>query len=220
LWAPQVETLQKVAQCWVADVARDDTMAAMARRVLDESPFESFALAGLSMGGFVALAIVHEAAERVQRLALLDTNARPDSPERIRERLIFMSLAQREGSLLTISNRMMARMIHPSRLADMALVKSLQDMAERIGIEGYLNQQRAIMARPDSRPRLASIACPTLVLCGREDALSPLAMHEEMAAGIHGAQLVVLEECGHVSTLERPQAVDAALRAWLATPAP
>ncbi len=219
LWAPQVELLRDVAQCWVADVTRDDTVEAMARRVLEESPFETFALAGLSMGGFVVLAMMRIAPERVHRLALLDTNARPDIPERARERLVFMSLAQREGSFLTISGRLMARLIHPSRLQDGALVRAIQDMAERISLDGYCNQQRAIIARPDSRPVLGAIACPTLVLCGREDELSPVEMHEEMAAAIPGARLVVLEECGHMTTLERPLAVNDCMRSWLTTPA-
>jgi pimeloyl-ACP methyl ester carboxylesterase len=202
--------------CWVADVTRDDTMAGMARRVLDEAPFERFAVAGLSMGGFVALAIVREAPQRVRRLALLDTNARPDAPERTRERLEFMALAQSEGGFATINRRMMPRLIHPSRMSDAPLVQAIDAMAERVGLAGYLNQQRAVMARPDSRPGLGSIACPTLVLCGREDILTPLDLHEEMAALIPGARLALVDDCGHMSTMERPEAVNAALRTWLA----
>lgn len=215
LWASQVATLREETPCWVADVTRDDTMAGMAHRVLEEVPYERFALAGLSMGGFVALAMVREAPQRVDRLALLDTNARPDTPERTQERLEFMALAQRASGFAAINRSLMPRLIHPSRFADESLVRAIDAMADRVGVPGYLNQQRAIMSRPDSRPHLGSIACPTLVLCGREDILTPLALHEEMAAGIPGAHLQIVDECGHMSTMERPAAVNAALRAWL-----
>lgn len=215
LWAAQTAAFRDDRPCWVPDIARDDTMAAIARRVLAEAPFERFALAGLSMGGMVALAIRREAPARVERLALLDTNARPDTPERTRERQVFMALAQSERGFTTINGRMMARLVHPSRLTDEALVNAIDAMAGRVGLSGYLNQQRALIGRPDSRPDLPSIDCPTLVLCGREDILTPLDLHEEMAAGVLGARLVVVEQCGHMSTMEQPQAVNDPLRAWL-----
>lgn len=215
LWAPQLAALRDETPCWVAELTRDDTMAGMARRVLDEAPFERFALAGLSMGGMVSMAIVREAPERVLRLALLDTNARPDTPERTKERLQFMALAQREGSFAPINRSLMPRLVHPSRLADAQLIEAIDAMAMRVGVAGYLNQQRAIIARPDSRPGLGSIACPTLVLCGREDILTPLELHEEMAERIPGARLVLVDQCGHMSTMEQPEAVNAALRSWL-----
>jgi pimeloyl-ACP methyl ester carboxylesterase len=106
-------------------------------------------------------------------------------------------------------------LVHTSRLDDEALVSTVQGMAERTGIAGYLRQQQAIMSRRDFRPMLNGVACPTLVLCGRQDALTPLAFHEELAAGIPGASLVVIEACGHRSTLERPAEVSAALREWM-----
>lgn len=215
LWASQVATLREETPCWVADVTRDDTMEGMARRVLEEVPYERFALAGLSMGGFVALAIMRAAPQRVDRLALLDTHARPDAPERTRERLEYMALAQSEGGFTAINRNLMRRLIHPSRFTDAALLRAIDAMADRVGIPGYLNQQRAVISRPDSRPHLGSIACPTLVLCGREDILTPLALHEEMAEAIPGAHLVIVDECGHMSTMEQPAAVNAALRAWL-----
>lgn len=215
LWAPQIAALHEVAQCWVADVTRDDTMEGMAQRVLEEVPFERFALAGLSMGGMVAMAIVRAAPRRVQRLALLDTNARPDTQERTAERLEFLAFAEREHGFGVIHRLMMPRILHPSRLSDAILVRAIEAMADRVGLDGYRNQQYAIMKRPDSRPHLGAIACPTLVLCGREDDLTPLAFHEEIAAAIPGAELHVVEHCGHMSTMERPDAVNAAFRAWL-----
>jgi pimeloyl-ACP methyl ester carboxylesterase len=220
LWAPQIAALHEVAQCWVADVSRDDTMEAMAQRVLEEVPFERFALAGLSMGGMIALAIVRAAPHRVQKLALLDTNARPDTPERSRERMTFVARAEQDGGFGTIHRLMLARLVHPSRQTDAVLIRSIEAMADRVGVPGYRNQQLAVMGRPDARPGLGAIACPTVVLCGREDILTPLELHEEMAALIPGAELVVVEHCGHMSTMERPDAVNAALLSWLGPVAP
>lgn len=215
LWAPQIAALHEVAQCWVADVTRDDTMEAMAQRVLDEVPFERFALAGLSMGGMISLAMVRAAPHRVQKLALLDTNARPDTPERSRERMTFVARAEKEGGFGTIHRLMMARLVHPARQTEAVLIRAIEAMAERVGVPGYRNQQLAVIGRPDARPGLGAITCPTLVLCGREDILTPLELHEEMAALIPGAELVIVEHCGHMSTLEQPDAVNAALRSWL-----
>jgi pimeloyl-ACP methyl ester carboxylesterase len=105
--------------------------------------------------------------------------------------------------------------IHKSRLADEQLVTTVKEMSRNIGRDAFIRQEEAIMSRADSRPLLAAIACPTLVLCGRQDAVAPLDRHEEMANGISGATLKVIEECGHLSTLERPADVSEALRAWL-----
>jgi pimeloyl-ACP methyl ester carboxylesterase len=191
-------------------------MEAMARRVLDEVPFDRFALAGLSMGGYVALEIMRQAPQRVRRLALLDTRARPDSPDESERRRTLLRIAQGAKGLAPVNKRMLPLLVHASRLSDQALVNVIEDMAQRTGIDGYLRQQEAIMSRADFRPSLAAIACPTLILCGRQDAITPLSFHEEMAAAIKGAQLAVLEDCGHLSTLEKPAQVNAALRAWLA----
>jgi pimeloyl-ACP methyl ester carboxylesterase len=215
MWSPQVRGLADVADCWVADVTRQDSVDGMARYLLEQCPFERFSLAGLSMGGYVAQRVHHLAPERVQRLALLDTNARPDTPERTRERLEFLAFAEREHGFGVIHRLMMPRILHPSRLSDAILVRAIEAMADRVGLAGYRNQQYAVMRRSDSRPHLAAIACPTLVLCGREDGLTPVEFHEEIAAAIPGAELLVVEHCGHMSTLERPDAVNAALRSWL-----
>jgi pimeloyl-ACP methyl ester carboxylesterase len=216
LWAPQAEALRGEAGLFIPDLARDGSMEAMARRVLDEVPFDRFALAGLSMGGYVALEIMRQAPQRVRRLALLDTRARPDSPDESERRRTLLRIAQGAKGLAPVNKRMLPLLVHASRLSDQALVNVIEEMAQRIGIDGYLRQQEAIMSRADFRPSLAAIACPTLILCGRQDAITPLSFHEEMAAAIKGAQLAVLEDCGHLSTLEKPAQVNAALRAWLA----
>jgi pimeloyl-ACP methyl ester carboxylesterase len=216
LWKAQLDGLAGVAEVHVADVTRDDSMAAMAARVLAQSPFERFALAGFSMGGYVALELLRQAPHRVTRLALLDTSARPDTPERSRQRREFMALAQRERGFAPVNRVMLPLMVHASRLDDAPLVARIRAMADRVGVQAYVRQQEAIIGRMDSRPDLARVAVPALVLCGREDALTPLEAHVEMAAGIPGARLEVIDDCGHMAPMERPRAVTDALLRWLA----
>jgi len=196
-------------------VAEGTTIGEMAASVLRDAPWKEFALAGLSMGGYVAQEIMRQAPERVTRLALLDTRARAEVPEETARRRELMQLAQRGRNFAPVTNRMLPLMLHESRLKDAPLIKVIREMAQRTGIEAYLRQQNAIIARPDYRPMLPSITCPSLVLCGRQDRLTPLENSEEMARAIPAAQLVVVEDCGHVSTLERPAEVNRALRTWL-----
>jgi pimeloyl-ACP methyl ester carboxylesterase len=127
----------------------------------------------------------------------------------------MMELAQQEGGFAPVTSRLLPLLVHPERVKDEPLVRTIREMAERVGLAAYLRQQAAIIGRPDFRPLLSSIRCPTLVLCGRQDALTPVAFHEEIAGGVAGAELRILEECGHLSTLERPAEVNAALRQWL-----
>ena len=213
LWRRQIESLGDVASPWVADLTLDDSMAAMARRVLAAAP-PDFALAGLSMGGYCALEIMRQAPARVTRLALLDTGARADSPEQTARRRGLIELAEK-GDFKGVTPRLLPLFLHPDRLKDAELTGRVTAMAHRVGKEAFLRQQKAIMGRIDSRPYLARIACPTLLLCGRQDQLTPPALHEEMASLIPGALLEVIEDCGHLSAMERPDAVDAALRIWL-----
>jgi pimeloyl-ACP methyl ester carboxylesterase len=214
LWEPQIGRFGARVECRVADLTKADSMADLARSVLAEAP-ERFALAGLSMGGYVALEILRQAPERVERLALLDTSARPDTPEQTRRRRGLLALSRR-GRFQGVTPRLLPLLIHPDRLAEAALTGIVMGMAERIGREAFLRQQTAIMGRIDSRPQLGRIACPTVIVCGRQDALTPLALAEELAESIAGARLAVIEQCGHLSTLERPDAVNAALAEWLA----
>jgi pimeloyl-ACP methyl ester carboxylesterase len=199
----------------VADVSSSATIGEMAASVLRDAPWKAFALAGLSMGGYVAQEIMRQAPERVTRLALLDTRARAEVPEETARRRELMQLAQRGRNFAPVTTRMLPLMLHESRLKDAPLIKVIREMAQRTGIEAYLRQQNAIIARPDYRPMLPSMTCPSLVLCGRQDRLTPLENSEEMARAIPAAQLVVVEDCGHVSTLERPAEVNRALRTWL-----
>lgn len=216
LFAPQTRALKDVCHPWIADLTRDDTIGGMARRVLEEAPAGPFALAGLSMGGYVAQEILRQDPARVTRVALLDTRARIDEPDETRRRHILMKLAQSNDGFTPVTTRMLPLLIHPDRTADADLVETIRAMATRVGLQAYLRQQHAIIHRPDFRPALRAISCPTLVLCGRQDVLTPLEGHEEMARAIPGARLEIIEQCGHLATLERPEAVNAQLRRWLA----
>jgi pimeloyl-ACP methyl ester carboxylesterase len=215
LWDPQLSELADVADFFVADLTEQPSIGDMADSVLRDSPWKEFALAGLSMGGYVAQQIVHQAPQRVKKLALLDTRSQGELAEETVRRRQLMKLAQEGRNFAPVTNRMLPLMLHESRLKDAALVGVIREMAQRTGIDAYLRQQEAIIARPDYRAMLPSINCPTLVLCGRQDRLTPLYNSEQMAAAIPGAKLVVVEDCGHVSTLERPEIVNAALREWL-----
>jgi len=214
MWRPQAQALADVAEPWIPDHTGHDDMRALAAAVLREAPFERFALAGFSMGGYIALEMIAQAPERIDRLALVDTSARPETAKTSEARLRLIEMAER-GRFRSVVDVLLPLMVHPSHLADAALVATIREMARRTGKEAFVRQEQAIMSRADSRPRLAAIRCPSLVVCGREDQLTPLDGHEEMAATIRGATLTVLETCGHMSTLERPDAVSGALREWL-----
>ena len=214
LWQPQVDALSDIAEIVIADMTRDDTLAGMAARALDAVP-EDFALAGLSMGGYAAFEIMRQAPERVTRLALLDTGARADTPEQTTRRKDLIALADR-GEFKAVSPRLLPLFVHETRLNDDALISDVSAMADSVGKDAFLRQQKAIMHRPDSRPGLSRVDCPTLVLCGRQDVLTPPDLSEEIAALIAGADLILIDDCGHFSTMERPAAVNAALASWLA----
>ena len=216
LWQPQVDALSADFEILIPDTTQHETMPEIAEAVLRAAPSARFALAGLSMGGYVAMEIMRQSPHRVTRLALLDTRARPDTAEETARRLELMRLAQTAKSFTPVTRRMLPLLVHPSRVKDAPLVRTVREMAERTGVEGYVRQQKAIMLRADSRFDLRKVRAPTLLLCGRQDAITSLDMHEEMASIIPGAKLVVIEDCGHLSTLERPDEVNAVLRDWLA----
>lgn len=213
LYAAQIPELWRCGPVMVADHTRDDSMSAIARRILAAAP-PRFALAGLSMGGYVCFEILRQAAARVAKLALLDTSARADTPEATAMRRAQMTQAS-NGRLGEVVEMQFERMVHPLHRKDPQLREINRLMAEDLGPEAFARQQTAIITRPDSRPSLAAIACPTLVLVGEQDELTPLDRAVEMAHGIRGAQLVTVPECGHLSTLERPREVTRALLDWL-----
>lgn len=214
LYSEQVPALWRHGPVTVADHRQDDTTAAIAGRILAAAP-PRFALAGLSLGGYVAFAILRQAPERVARIALLDTSARPDTPQQSERRQALIALAE-AGKLSEVTDLLFPLFVHRNRHGDAALRRIVDVMAEETGPDAFVRQQRAILSRPDCRPLLASIACPTLVLVGDGDELTPPALAQEMATGIAGSRLVVVPDCGHLSTLERPEAVNKALIEWLA----
>lgn len=213
LWSHQKAALSDVIGVMVGDLTQDDSLAAMARRVLDAAPAR-FALAGLSMGGYVAMEIMRQAPERVERLALLDTTARPDTAEQTQRRKDAIALAT-SGGFEKIMPGMLPMLVHPDNMAKGRVGGLAKDMAQAVGADAFVRQQTAIMHRPDARPGLNRIVCPSLILCGRDDALTPPDRHEEMADLIPGAKWVMVEQCGHLSPIEQPQAVSAVLRYWL-----
>jgi len=213
LFEPQMAALGAERTILVADHTRDDSIPAMAARLLREAP-ERFAVAGLSMGGYIALEVLRQAPERVARLALLDTSARPDSAAASQDRERLIALAQ-AGHLEDIHSKLWPRLVHPNRQADQDLQEVVLGMMRETGADAYIRQQRAIMARADSRPSLPSIEVPTLVLVGEGDAITPPEIAREMAEMIEWASLVVVPESGHLSTLEQPERVTQALHLWL-----
>jgi len=213
LYAEQVPALWQFGPVTVADHRRDDTMDAIAARILAAAP-PRFALAGLSMGGYIALAMQRQAPERVVRLAVLDSQARADSPEQSERRRTLIALAE-SGRFSEVIELLFPVFIHRNRHGDEALRQTVSLMAQENGPAAFVRQQRAIITRSDCRPLLGAITCPTLVLVGDGDELTPPALSQELAAGIPGARLLVVPDCGHLSSLERPAAVNAALAAWL-----
>ncbi|MGX9963622.1 alpha/beta fold hydrolase [Roseomonas sp. F4] len=216
LWRDQVAALPAGLDHRVADLTQDDTMSAMAARALALVPEASpIALVGLSMGGYVALEVMRQAPHRIARLALIDTSARPDTPEQARRRRGLLTLS-RAGEFRGVTPRLLPQLLHPDHL-DGPLGQEVQQMAERVGREAFARQQRAILARPDSRPDLPTIRVPTLVAVGEADLLTPPELAVEMAALIPGARLHILPGCAHLSPMEDPAAVTALLLDWLDT---
>ena len=213
LYTEQMPALWTCGPVMVADHRRGESMDEIAQHILDAAP-DRFALIGLSMGGYIALAIMRLAPKRVVRLALLDTGSRSDTPEASERRKASIALA-RAGRLEEINAMLWPILVHKDRQGDLALKKIAGDMTLMAGAQAFARQQTAIMTRPDSRPGLPAIKCPTLVLVGDGDQLTPPALSEEMANLIPGSRLVIVPDCGHLSTLERPDVVTQALMTWL-----
>ena len=209
-----IEALADTARCTVADLTHADTIPDMARDALRQAPAGRFNLAGHSMGGYVALEIMRQDPKRVERLALLNTNARADSAESTENRRRLVALADTDFEAVLAA--MMPKLMTEEHLADPVRTGIIGAMKMAIGPEAFKRQQAAIMARVDSRPRLGDIHCPTLVIAGREDALMPVEWLEELAAGIPRAHLEIIEKCGHMAALEKPAQVAELLRKWLA----
>ena len=216
-----MDGLADVAACGVADMTRESTIAGIARSALEQAPAGPLHLVGHSMGGYVALEILRQAPGRVAKVAFLNTHARPDSPEATENRRRLMALAERD--FRAVIDALLPKLMRPEHVKDGALAGIVANMALAIGKEAFRRQEEAIIARIDSRPHLGAIRCPALVVAARDDQLMPVEWLEELARGIPGARLAIVEKSGHMASVEQPRAVLALLREWLtgrAEPAP
>jgi pimeloyl-ACP methyl ester carboxylesterase len=213
IFEPQIEALSDLADGVVPELWHHDTIGAMAEATLALAP-PTFALVGFSMGGYVAFEILRRAAQRVERLALMDTQATPDSAESTKRRRALLEQTK-IGRFRGVQRTLLPQLVHSRHINDDAIIQPIFDMAQEIGADGFVREQRAIIDRADSRRLLVDIDIPTVVIVGRQDQVTPLPRSEEMAADIADSRLVVLEECGHMSPLEKPADVTAALRRWL-----
>ncbi len=213
LWHHQIDALADLAAIQVIDLTSYDSIERMARAVLEQSP-ENFALAGLSLGGYTAFEIMKRAPERVTRLALVSTTARADTQERLDGRKAQVEMV-RAGQFDAAVEPYLAMIQNPDNPFDPAVFKNVHAMCQEVGPTSLIDQQLAMMNRSDSRAVLPNISCPTIVICGRQDQPAPLEHSEEIATAIPDAKLVVVENCGHFSAIERPEEVTAAMREWL-----
>lgn len=213
MWWAQRKALEPFADVFVADFSQHDSLEAMARSALALTEGAIVAI-GHSMGARVALEMVRLAPERIQRLGLIDTGVHPRREGEEVSRRILVDLAFAEG-MEALADRWLPPMVHEGRVGDRALMEPLRAMVMRATPEQHRRQIHALLNRPDAKSLLSSIACPTLVMVGRQDRWSPLAQHEEMAALIPNAELVVIENCGHMSLVEQAGQVSEALLRWL-----
>lgn len=213
-WAPQIAALSPHYDIRIADHGRDDSIGGMAARLLAEMP-ERFDLIAHAMGGFVAFEVLRRAPQRVRSLALLSTLAPADQPAQTERRQGYIRLVE-AGRFDAVVEERVPILLHPARREDEGLLAVVRRMAQDTGAERFLGQQRAIMARMDSRPSLPAIPCPTLLIWGRQDGIATEAHQTEMLTAIPDCRLTVIEDCGHLVTLEKPATVNALLADWLA----
>ncbi len=213
LYAAQVAALEVDYECSVFAFRDHDALGGMAEELLAKTPAR-FTLIGLSLGGYLAFEIIRRQLQRLERLVLMDTTAVADHPARRAGRLADMAKV-REGGIDALIPELPARWLHPAHVQRTELTDLMSAMARSIGARGQLNQQTAMLARPDSHADLERVRVPTLLVCGRQDPVTPVVDHEAMAARVHGARLEIIEKCGHLSTIEQPDMVNRVLGDWL-----
>src|SRR5450631_4787823 len=213
LYAAQVAALEADYECSVYAFRDHDSLGAMAEELLAKMPAR-FTLIGLSLGGYLAFEIIRRQLQRLERLVLMDTTAVADHPAR-RAGTVADLAKVREGGIEALIPELPARWMHPAHAQRADLTSLMSAMARSIGARGQLNQQTAMLARPDSHADLERVRVPTLLVCGREDPVTPVRDHEAMAARVQGAPLGIIENCGHLSTIEQPEIVNRILRNWL-----
>jgi pimeloyl-ACP methyl ester carboxylesterase len=213
VWEAQAEALRRDYDVRVLTFVEQDSMEAMAEHVLRNAP-ESFALAGHSMGGRVALEVVRRGSSRVERLALLDTGFDAPAADEAGRRAVLVNQALEEG-IDSVAAAWGLPMLAPRHRSEPHLVQAVFDMVGRMSGPIYAAQTRALLGRPDATGVLKNLDCPTLILCGMEDGWSPPERHRRMAELAPRAVLRLVEDCGHMAMMEQPGAVLAALREWL-----
>ena len=214
LWREPMALLADVADCRVGDFTGSADIGAAAAKMLAEAP-PRFALAGFSLGGYVAQEMLRQAPERIERLALIDTSCRPDTDEQARRRASAARVAQlARGRFSGFGENIAERFMAPAHSRDEAMVARVRSMTTRLGAEVFLRQNG--WQRKDGRALLAAYPGPALVVCGALDRVTPPPLSEEMAALLPDGELVMVPDSGHLTPIERPQPVAAALRAWLA----
>lgn len=213
VFAGQVPSLWQVGPVTVANHLEGEEVAGMAAAILRDAP-PTFALLGFSLGGYLAFEIIRQAPDRVRKLCLLDTSARPDTPDSTAKRRERMALAE-AGRFAETADAAFELSVHPEHAGRLDLRAQCVGMALENGAAAFVRQQQAIIARPDSRPTLAQIRVPTTVIVGDKDAITPPEVAREMAAGIAGARLVVIDRAGHMAAIEQPAAVAAAMMGWV-----
>jgi len=216
LWRDQIADLADVARVWVPDLTPYATLREMAESVLEKAE-PTFALAGFSMGGYVAQEIARIAPERIERLALLDTSIRIDTPERAAQRKALNKAAAKGGTFLGIGQAIMKSYIDASRLEDTELTTRIVDMTQRLGREVFLRQNS--LEREDGEAALRALRVPLVIIVGENDQITPAPGHREMATAIGCSHLVVIPNAGHMTPMEAPGPVNGALRHWLGRPA-
>jgi pimeloyl-ACP methyl ester carboxylesterase len=213
VWGDLAPALQGLGEMMIAEHQRDDTIAGMAHRLLEAAPAR-FDLVGQAMGGFIAFEVMRQAPERVRKLVLLSTLAPNDGPAQTARRQGYIQLVE-EGRFEEVVEERIPILVHPARREDAPLLDLIRRMARQTGPETFMLQQRAIMGRADSRPTLGRIGCPTLVVWGRQDGITTEAHQQEIVGGIPGASLAVIEDCGHLTTLEKPRTAARLVAEWL-----
>ncbi len=216
LFRDQAAVLEEERRVGVADFSQDETIASFALRLLANAPLR-FHLAGLSMGGIVAFEVWRQAKDRIASLALLNATPFADSPARRETRLSQIERVRRGALKSVVMEELKPNYLAEPHKQDKALLTDIYAMAERLGAEVFVRQSQALMARSDSTETLRSIDCPTLIIAGAEDEVCPPELHEIMHGAIAGSDYHVLEQCGHLSTMEAPEAVLALLRDHLRT---
>ncbi len=213
LWQHQLDGLGDIVDITIGETRLDETINSMAARILEDAP-DKFALAGLSMGGYIAQEIMRQAPERVEKLALLNTSAIADNAAQIKRRKCLIQLVKM-GKFKGVTPRLLPMLIHHDALKDEYITSTITDMAENIGQNTFINQQKAILDRIDSRDDLKNINIDTLIICGRQDEITPVEIMQEIDNNIKKSNFHIIENCGHLSPLEKPETVTDLMRDWL-----